>query len=68
MFRIMMYDQSILQMWASFLAERDGSLDGRFGCVTPREAQMSQRISKPRSNPTLLKGRSLSGERGRGRR
>lgn len=61
------FSDAILQMWASFLAERDGSLDGRFGCVTPREAQMSHRISKPRSNPTLPKGRSFARERGRGR-
>lgn len=26
------------QMWASFLAERAGRLDGRFGCATPDEA------------------------------
>jgi hypothetical protein len=52
------FSDAILQMWASFLAGRDGSLDGRFGCATRREAQMSQRISKPRSNPTFPKGRS----------
>jgi hypothetical protein len=62
------FSDAILRMWASFLAERDGSLDGRFGCVTPREPQMRQRISKPRSNPTPPRGRSLSRERGRGRR
>jgi hypothetical protein len=30
------FSDAILQMWASFLAERDGGLDGRFGCVTQR--------------------------------
>ena len=53
------FSDAILQMRASFLAERDGSLDGRFGCVTPREAQMSQGISKPRSNPALPQGSVL---------
>jgi predicted dehydrogenase len=28
----------IQQMWAAFLAEREGMLDGRFGCATPEEA------------------------------
>ena len=28
----------IMQMWASFLAERAGALGGRFGCATPQEA------------------------------
>lgn len=28
----------ILQMLAAFVAEREGFLDGRFGCVTPEEA------------------------------
>ena len=29
------------QMWAAFLAEREGSLAGRFGCATPDEAVAS---------------------------
>lgn len=29
------------QMWAAFLAERHGVLNGRFGCVTPEEAVLS---------------------------
>ena len=28
----------LMQMWAAFLAERAGLLEGRFGCVTPDEA------------------------------
>ncbi|MEM9481480.1 MAG: Gfo/Idh/MocA family oxidoreductase [Verrucomicrobiota bacterium] len=34
----------IQQMWASYLTERAGSLDGRFHCVTPEEAVTSQRL------------------------
>jgi predicted dehydrogenase len=34
----------IQQMWASFLAERSGSLNGRFHCATPEEALMTHRI------------------------
>lgn len=34
----------LLQMWAAFLAERAGQLDGRFGCATVDEAVMSHRI------------------------
>lgn len=32
------FSDAILQMWAAFLAERAGKLDGRFGCATPAEA------------------------------
>lgn len=32
------FSDSILQMWAAFLAERAGKLEGKFACVTPREA------------------------------
>lgn len=28
----------LMQMWAAFLSERAGKLDGRFGCATPDEA------------------------------
>jgi len=35
----------IQQMWAAFLLEREGALDGRFGCATPEEAVAAQRIS-----------------------
>jgi predicted dehydrogenase len=38
------FSDVILQMWAAFFAERAGRLDGRFGCVTPREALESHRI------------------------
>ena len=34
----------IQQMWAAYLAERDGQLDGRFGCATPEEAVASHKI------------------------
>ncbi|HVU22668.1 MAG TPA: Gfo/Idh/MocA family oxidoreductase [Opitutus sp.] len=32
------------QMWAAFLAERAGRLDGRFGCATPDEAVAQHEI------------------------
>jgi predicted dehydrogenase len=32
------FSDSILQMWAAFLAERVGKLGDRFGCATPQEA------------------------------
>src|SRR5699024_6894987 len=32
------FSDAILQMWASFLAERAGLLGDGFGCVTPEEA------------------------------
>ena len=32
------------QMWAAFLLEREGQLNGRFGCVTPEEALASHRV------------------------
>lgn len=35
------FPDCFLQMWASFLAERAGKLDGRFGCATPDEAVQS---------------------------
>jgi predicted dehydrogenase len=38
------FPDCFLQMWASFLAERAGKLDGRFGCVTPEEAVRSHRL------------------------
>lgn len=38
------FSDSILQMWASFLAEREGLLGDRFGCVTPQEAAETHRI------------------------
>ena len=34
----------IQQMWASYLTEREGALDGNFGCATPEEAVMSHEI------------------------
>jgi predicted dehydrogenase len=38
------FADAILQMWAAFLAERAGALDGRFGCATPREALDAHRL------------------------
>jgi predicted dehydrogenase len=38
------FDDAIQQMWASFLAERDGKLGDAFGCVTPHEAVDSHRV------------------------
>ena len=38
------FSDAVLQMWAAFLAEREGALDGRFGCATPEEALDSHRI------------------------
>ena len=38
------FADAILQMWAAFLAERAGALDGRFGCATPAEAVASDRV------------------------
>jgi hypothetical protein len=32
------------QMWAAYLMEREGKLDGRFGCATPDEAVATQQI------------------------
>jgi hypothetical protein len=34
----------IQQMWAAYLAEREGQLEGRFGCATPEEAVASHKI------------------------
>lgn len=38
------FSDSILQMWAVFLAEREGLLGDRFGAVTPEEAAATHRI------------------------
>ena len=38
------FSDSILQMWAAFLAERAGLLGDKFGCVTPEEAMQTHRI------------------------
>jgi len=38
------FADALLQMWAAFLAERAGALDGRFGCATPREALASHEV------------------------
>lgn len=32
------------QMWAAFLLERAGQLNGRLGCVTPEEAHAAHRV------------------------
>jgi len=38
------FPDCFLQMWAAFLAERAGKLDGKFGCVTPAEALLSHEL------------------------
>jgi predicted dehydrogenase len=38
------FSDAILQMWASYLAERAGQLGEAFGCVTPQEAVDSHRV------------------------
>ena len=38
------FPDCFLQMWAAFLAERAGKLDGKFGCVTPAEAVLSHEL------------------------
>jgi predicted dehydrogenase len=38
------FPDCFLQMWAAFIAERAGKLDGRFGCVTPEEAVASHEL------------------------
>jgi predicted dehydrogenase len=38
------FPDCFLQMWAAFLAERAGKLEGRFGCVTPEEAVKSHQL------------------------
>ena len=38
------FSDAILQMWAAYLAEREGVLGDRFGCVTPDEAALTHRI------------------------
>jgi len=36
------FPDALMQMWASFLTEREGLLGDRFGCATPEEALQSQ--------------------------
>jgi predicted dehydrogenase len=38
------FSDAILQMWAVFLAERAGALNGGFGCATPAEAVAAHQI------------------------
>lgn len=38
------FSDAILQMWAAFFAERDGTLGDRFGCATPEEAALTHQI------------------------
>jgi predicted dehydrogenase len=38
------FSDAILQMWAAFLAEREGALGDRLGCVTPTEALASHEL------------------------
>jgi predicted dehydrogenase len=53
------FADAILQMWAAFLAERAGALDGRFGCATPQEALGAHRLFAA----ALRSGRSGAAER-----
>lgn len=38
------FADALMQMWASYLAERAGELGDRFGCATPEEALVSHRV------------------------
>ncbi len=38
------FPDCFMQMLAAYVAEREGALNGRFGCVTPEEAVASHRI------------------------
>jgi hypothetical protein len=38
------FSDAILQMLATFLAEREGALADRFGCASPQEAWLTHRI------------------------
>jgi predicted dehydrogenase len=38
------FPDCFLQMWAAFLTERAGKLEGKFGCVTPDEAVQSHEL------------------------
>jgi predicted dehydrogenase len=38
------FSDAILQMWAAYLAEREGALGGRLGCVTPGEALAAHEV------------------------
>ncbi len=38
------FPDCFMQMWAAYLAERAGKLEGRFGCVTPAEAVRSHEL------------------------
>lgn len=50
------FTDALLQMWASYLCEREGLLGARFGCVTPDEALGSHRTF----DAALLSGASAS--------
>lgn len=38
------FPDCFLQMWAAYLSERQGALNGNFGCVTPQEAVLSHQL------------------------
>jgi hypothetical protein len=38
------FADALMQMWASYLAEREGELGDRFGTATPAEALASHRV------------------------
>lgn len=39
------FNDAILQMWAAFMSEREGSLRGRFGCARPDEALTAHHLT-----------------------
>ena len=65
------FSDCLQQMWAAFLAEREGQLGDRFGCVKPEEAIQSHRLfnaalesHKTKSVVTLEAGRRQSRSKG----
>lgn len=38
------FPDALLQMWAAYLAEREGALGDRFGCATPTEALAAHEV------------------------
>jgi hypothetical protein len=46
-------------MWAAYLAEREGMLGDRFGCVTPQEAAATHTIFRAGMD-SMVEGRSTA--------
>ncbi|HEY8588493.1 MAG TPA: Gfo/Idh/MocA family oxidoreductase [Naasia sp.] len=57
------FSDSILQMWAVFLAEREGVLGDRFGTVTPHEAAATHEIYRAALRSDA-EGRAVRPDRG----